>query len=519
MERTPPQNLNSDELLALVLRLQTRLEVLEARDREQAQQIGQQALLIGRQAKRMAELEKENQQLRQKLSQHPTQRLDEAYSLRAEEQRRDATSQNGVPSKTKKQKSARRGRISTAQKLALATRHEDIWPSDRPRSECPLRYSRAVWRIIAGQAVLVAYHIHAGPRGRVPQIPGVPKRGEYGSEIITALAFQHYISGLPLDTVIGEFAFYWNLTLRKSQADAMLNRLAKEWLPEFEALCQLLAVSAVVYADETSWSLNSVWAFLSEKARLTIFGCRKDGQTLAVLLKKETFAGTLVSDDAAVYQGFSHAQKCWAHLLRKAIRLTLLKPDRPQYREFLDALLKIYRQGKAIAADKRLSEAGRRSRVETLFEAVCACTATRTNDETPPGDDTERDYYNLTHEISRLLIADELFTYAIHPEVDGTNNISERQLRQPAQARLTGQTNKTPLGARRRTVIASVLDSLRLHLPQLTLKSVQAELDRWQETGLSVFRRLVQTLNLPALPLPESIRTPLDLLVPLPQTG
>ena len=419
--------------------------------------IEQQSQRIERQAKRIAELEKENHQLRQKLGQHPTQRLDEAYSLRAEEQRREAASQNGV-TKRKKQKSARRGRISTAEKLALATRHEEIWPSDRPHSECPLRYSWAVWWIINGQAVLVAYHIHAEPSGRVPQIPGVPQRGEYSSEIITALEFQNYISGLPLDTVINEFAFYWNLTLRKSQADAMLNRLAKEWLPEFDALYQLIAVSAVVYADETSWSIHSVWVFLSEKARLTIFGCRKDGATLAVLLQKETFAGKLVSDDAAVYQGFSCAQKCWAHLLRKAIRMTLLAPERPQYREFLDSLLKIYRQGKALAADKHLREAGRHTRVAALFEAVCACTKTRTLDETPPADDHERDFINLPHEISRLLIAEELFTYAIHPEVDGTNNISERQLRQPAQARLTGQTNKTVLGARRRIIISSVLD-------------------------------------------------------------
>ena len=218
MERIPPHDLTSDELQALVLQLQERLEVVEARDREQALRSEHQAQLTERQAKRIAELEKENHQLRQK---NPTQRLEEAYSLRGEEQRREAAQQDGV-SKTKKQKSERRGRISTDQKLALATRHEDIWPSDRPRSECHLRYSRAVWRIINGQAVLVAYRIHAGPDGRVPQIPGVPKRGEYGSEIITALAFQHYMSGLPLDTVIQEFAFYWNLTLRKSQADAML---------------------------------------------------------------------------------------------------------------------------------------------------------------------------------------------------------------------------------------------------------------------------------------------------------
>ncbi len=168
--------------------------------------------------------------------------------------------------------------------------------------------------------MLVAYHIYAGPDGQVPQVPGVPKRGEFGTEIITALAYQHCIAGLSLDTVIGEFDFYWNLTLRKSQADSMLNRLAKEWLPEFDALCQLLAVSAVVYADETSWSINSVWAFLSVHSRITVFGCRKDGETLAVLLKKEDFKGILVSDDAAVYQGFNLAQKCWAHLLRKCKR-------------------------------------------------------------------------------------------------------------------------------------------------------------------------------------------------------
>lgn len=273
--------------------------------------------------------------------------------MNAEEKRREEAQQSGKPKK-KRQKSTRRGRISTAEKLAAANKEEDVWPAEYALQECTLRYSRVAWRIVDGRAVLIAYHIYAGPNGRVPQIPGVPKRGEFGTEIITAVAYQHYIAGLPLDKVIDAFEFFWKLTLRKSQADSMLNRLAKEWLPEFDALCQLLAVSAVVYADETSWSINSVWAFLSEHSRITVFGCRKNGETLAVLLKKEQFTGILVSDDAAVYQGFSLAQKCWAHLLRKAIRLTLLKPDRKQYQTFLDALLEIYRQGKAIAADGRL---------------------------------------------------------------------------------------------------------------------------------------------------------------------
>ena len=116
--------------------------------------------------------------------------------------------------------------------------------------------------------------------------------------------------GLSLDKAIAEIEFFWGLKLRKSPADAMLNRLAREWLPEFEALC----------------------------------------------------------------------------------------------------------------------------------------------DNSTPADDVEKDFYNLTHEILRLLREDELFTYVIHPEVPGTNNESERSLRGAAQDRRTGRTSKTELGARRRTM-------------------------------------------------------------------
>jgi hypothetical protein len=500
MERIPLSDLTREELVGLVERLFESLGASERRNAELLKRLEEQAGRIEEQSRRIEELEKR----------HPTVRLDQSYSMKAEEQRQAKAS-----GKKSKQKSNRRGRIGTAEKLAKASLEKDVWPKQFRLEDCQWKYSRPVWRIINGQAVLVAYHIYAGPGGRVPPIPDVPKRGEFGREIIVSLAYQHYITGLPLDTVLGEFSFYWGLNLRKSQADSMLNRLAKEWLPEFDALCQLLAVSAVVYADETSWSINSVWAFLSEKARLTIFGCHKDGDTLAVLLKKEEFRGILVSDDAAVYEGFSHAQKCWAHLIRKAIKLTLVEPNRPRYRRFLDSLLDIYRQGKAIAADKRLSEAGRRARIEPLVDAICDCTGDRFADASSPNDDTERDFLNLTHEIVRLLGNDELFTYAIYPEADGTNNESERTLRHASQDRDTGQTNKTAKGARRRTVIASVLDSLRVHIPKLTLQTVVNEINRWYREGVSCFRRMVNSLHLPP-PLPDTVLSPLELLVPIP---
>ncbi|MDA1316345.1 MAG: transposase [Acidobacteria bacterium] len=488
MEGTPSETSSKAELLALIGELQRQLAV---RDKQVA------AL-----TSRIAELEKKN----------PTTRLDESYSVNAEEKRRDQRAQKRK--KSRKQKSARRGRISTAEKLAQATVHENMIPAGLTLECCKLRYSRPVWRIIDGHAERVAYHVYAGSDGRVPQIPGVPKRGEYGVEILTAVAFQHYITGLSLDKVAAELAFFWDLHVRKSQLDAMLNQLQREWLPEFDRLCELLAVSAVVYTDETGWSINSVWAFLSEKVRITLFGCRKDGATLQAVLNKLVFEGILVSDDAAVYQGFSRAQKCWAHLLRKAIRLTLLKPRRPRYRRFLDALLDIFRRGKAIAADQRLSEAGRRKRVDSLVNAICECTGDRFVDKRTPQDDAEKDFYNLSHEIVRLMNEDELFTFVIHPETAPTNNGSEQHLRQPAKDRDTCRGSKTVRGGRRRTVIVSVLDSLRLYLPRFTLRSILDELNRWREAGASCFRKLVESLSLPARDSCEENGALLNRLIP-----
>jgi len=182
--------------------------------------------------------------------------------------------------------------------------------------------------------VLVAYEFYRGPQGERGTAAGLLPRCEFGLEILITLAHQSLVIGVSLDKALEQLRFFWELQLSKSQADALLSRLSREWHVELDRLCQLIAVSAVVHTDETSWSIGSVWTFLSEQSRLLISGCREDAATLEILLPKATFAGVLVSDDAAVYRGFTQAQKCWEHLLRKAIKLTIIKPDDTRYSTF-----------------------------------------------------------------------------------------------------------------------------------------------------------------------------------------
>jgi hypothetical protein len=457
------------------------------------------------------------EELEKRLGGSATVKFGEPFSLRAEEQRQEARGKK----QRKRNRPRRRGRITTADKIAQAQRTEQVFPVGVARSDCNLSHTRPVWRLEQGQAVLVAYEVYRGPRSQYGRIPGVLGRSEFGIEITVAIAYQVYIVGLSFDKVCLLMNFFQNLRLRKSQADALLNQLSRHWESEFEGLCTLLANSAVVHTDETSWSLNSVWAFLSEKVRVLFFGVPKDAATLQAILDPATFLGIVVSDDAAVYANFTRSQKCWAHLLRKAIKLTLLEPANGEYRQFADRLLEIYRAACRTQRDERFSDAGRARKVAELDDELVELCAPMWIADLPPLEGPIDDYRLLCNELMRLMLAQQLFTFVTaasvkmpHGEatpVAGTNNEAERTLRSAAQARKTRRTSKTLRGARRQTILVSVLESLRRQLATFTLSSVIDEILHWSDVGRSCFAKLLAKLH---LTLPGKSR--LDLFLPVP---
>lgn len=451
--------------------------------------------IIDRQRQSLQRLQADNQRLRQRLAQYePAAAGDKqasanaatpnaSYSIDAEAKRRQ-------PRRRRRKKSP--GRQPTEVKFAAAQRVVDIFPDGVPKRQCQLVRERAVWRIEDGKAIRVGYRIHAGPDGKEPRIPGVTPRCEYGIEILVVLAFLVYLIGISLDKACAVMEFFCQLPLRKSQADALLRQLATHWDEEFDTLCALLAHAAIVYMDETGWKVGnekcSLWAFASELQRVFLYGCHKDDATLDKILPPEIFTGIGVSDDAAVYQNrFTQAQKCWAHLLRKAIKLALLYPNNKKYQSFLDELLQIYRDGKNAAADGRLGEAGRTQRVDDLSGRLLDVCVRNQQETTPKMTPHERDFANLVEELQRLLLADELFTFVLVPEVEATNNLSERILRSSAQDRKANRTNKTANGAHRRSVIVSVLETLRMNLANFSLATVLTEVTRWMKEGVSMF--------------------------------
>ena len=127
--------------------------------------------------------------------------------------------------------------------------------------------------------------------------------------------------------------------------------------------------------------------------------------------------------------------------------------------------------------------------------------------ELEPLEGTDNDYRLLANELMRLMLARQLFAFVTAAAIEtpagatvpvaGTNNEAERALRGAAEARKTGRTSKTLRGVRHRTIVVSVLESLRQQLSTFTLSSVIDEILRWSDAGRSCFARLLTKLQLP----------------------
>ena len=92
---------------------------------------------------------------------NPTRRLDESYSMKADEKRRqqEEEQKSGKPrphgSHGDQQASERRGRKPSQEKIDQANVHELVLPEGFNRAQCTPSIDRPVWRIRDGKAILV----------------------------------------------------------------------------------------------------------------------------------------------------------------------------------------------------------------------------------------------------------------------------------------------------------------------------------------------------------------------------
>ena len=471
--------------------------------------IEQQAETIGEQADRLKQLEDEVQRLLALLEGKA-----DAKAAKKPVFKNDYSLDGNKKKKTKKPRKKSTGRKPTQSKRKLATQTVDIYAQGVDREQCVRRRTQLAWRIFDGKAVYVCYHIYDLPDSTSVPVPtGLRNsRSEFGIEIILILAFLHYWIGVSLDNARQIMKFFTGLDLSKGQADSLLNQLADDWDEQYDTIAQLLALQMIVYIDETGWKVGdkSCYTWVFSTSMHVLFRCgvsRKKTEATDIL--GESFGGIGVTDDYAAYRDmFSQHQLCWAHLIRKAIKLALQNPNEPQYAEFLDGLCAIYDDAKQLRDDALVQDAEDASRIASVTQLqnritelcnrrdetiITAKAAAKSNSLIEPTVDHVATFIALQRELANNVEC--LFVFVEHPEVEPTNNRSERNVRREAEIRKGARTSKTAKGAKRRGTIVTVLASLQTRISNFTLSNVLAEIDRWLESGSSLFQQELQAVR------------------------
>lgn len=384
------------------------------------------------------------------------------------------------------------GRRTQAQKLSFVSDTQEIYPSTVAPEECVERRQQYAWRITEGKAQYIRYTLYDLPESQeLPIVPGLRNsRSEYGLEIILMVAFLHYWIGISLDHVCDVLRFFTGLELSKSQADSLLTQLSTDWKDQYDTIAELLALQLIIYVDETGWKVGKhscyTWAFSTVMHVLFRCGVGR-GKAEAQAILGDKFGGIGVSDDYGAYKNlFDEHQLCWAHLLRKAIKLMLQHPDEAQYSLFLEGLYEIYQQAVRYQKDRRLS-VGRHDRAEQLQAKIIElCTRSGETIDLSEMPTNEVTFIRLQNELIKGLPS--LFIFVEHPEVEPTNNRSERNVRREAEIRKGGRTSKTHNGANRRSIIMTVLATLNTRFEKFTLDNLLSEVARWIDAGHSIFQ-------------------------------
>ena len=278
-------------------------------------------------------------------------------------------------------------------------------------------------RTCQGRGDLELPGAHIGPRAR----------------LFTCYARAHL--GISLGKTRDLLHDYFGLTVSRAGLLGHLRWGGTLFEPVVEELLALLRKSPVVQGDETGWRINGqrAWAWCFRDPKLAIFLIDKHRSRDVILrVLGESFAGTLVSDFYAAYNGLDCAkQRCLVHLLRELAKLRDEVPA-ASVRAFIAPLITLLQDAIQLGKDHASMTAdafaqARRAIHDRFDDLILNCHS------------KNKECLRIWKRLFKH--CDELFTFLDDPRVPADNNGSERDIRSLAAIREDGGVNRADWSA------------------------------------------------------------------------
>lgn len=233
-----------------------------------------------------------------------------------------------------------------------------------------------------------------------------------------------------------------------------LKRLSTEFGDYYAHLEKIVKLAKVKHTDSTSWRIKGsnyfLWVFIAYGVVLYKIRKRNNGKSAITVFGTKQKGNILVIDRHSALRALARKAKfilqyCWSHILSDS--KILAKNFGAEGKYVHRKLKEIYESAKG------LNHKGTLEQVEQLKGEIFQL--------------TQRHYTHSTVRkfVNNLFYRDIncLFVFVTNSDVDGTNNISERELRELVIQRLITHGSGSPRGARAMAILISVIQTLKLN--------------------------------------------------------
>ena len=286
------------------------------------------------------------------------------------------------------------------------------------------------------------------------EVPNVLPHARLGLSIMLLVMYLKLGLRLPGNKICEYFMTMHNLYISEGGIVVILRQLAREFGDYYAYLEKIVKLARVKHTDSTSWRVDGknyfAWVFIAcgvvlykirkrnnSRVALTVFGRKQKNMTLVI----DRYSALRALAEKA---GFL-LQLCWSHIL--ADSKDLAKNFGAEGRYVHRKLKDIYELANG------LNHKGTLEQVEQFKGEILQLTL--------------RHYRHLTiwKFVRNLYYRDveNLFRFVTDPDVDSTNNISERELRALVIIRKISNGSRSPRGANATAMLLSIIQTLRFN--------------------------------------------------------
>ena len=284
-----------------------------------------------------------------------------------------------------------------------------------------------------------------------PEVKEALPHARFGLNLMLLVMYLRLGLRLPCNKICEYFMYMFSLKISEGEIIGILRQLVVAFGDYYSYLEKIVLLARIKHSDTTSWRINgknyTAWVFIACGAvlyKIRKSTCHKAGLSF---LRKQN-GNVLVVDRLSAMRllakkaGFL-LQLCWSHILQDSKQLAENFGAEGEY---------IHRKLKEIyAIAKGLNHRGTSEMVDQLKAEVFQLTL--------------RHY---KHSITRKFVnnlyyrdGDDLFRFVTDPEIDPTNNISERELRALVIIRKISNGSRSTRGANATAMLLSIIQTLR----------------------------------------------------------